>query len=501
MGLLGFPGVGWLFAGFPFTATAMLLVGPGIAWALIPLAFTPFANGPLRGVGWHAELVWLPASTLLSTALLYRTHRRRRLRLLGTPPRKRRGRRSYRTRVAVSIGVIGLVLITLPFVPAVAGVGGSSVRYSYQTRFTREVTGQFVATPRGTIKLFAWRDPQERFPADALRLHAADVDGLRVRSAAVDDPAAYRLFDVDGRPISLLVRRQSPRELLLAPAHQLAPGRYVFTASREGMFGGRDFAYIRVVAAGQPISVVSRRPHGTAPAVADAVPPIGATLLALVFALLLARSFLRRPAGQKALWAAGFTLFAVAAASEAAAQRAGWSPGLFRAYYLTGGVLTVAYLGSGSAWLLLPRRVRDALLGALVVATVAAVVTVLLAPVDGGVLAATHSGRPPANAALGGHAFVWAIVLNSLGTLFLVGGSLLSIARRQRVRANVWIGLGAVVVAASTGLSRAGDTSLVYVGELIGIALMFCGFALTSSVPRQVRRVVEPPPQAAAAAR
>src|SRR5439155_25712139 len=128
------------------------------------------------------------------------------------------------------------------------------------------------------------------------------------------------------------------------------------------------------------------------------------------FALLLARSFLRRPAGQKALWAAGFTLFAVAAASEAAAQRAGWSPGLFRAYYLAGGVLTVGYLGSGSAWLLLPRRVRDALLGALVVATVAAAVAVLLAPVDGGVLAATHSG-PPANAALGGHAFVWAIAL------------------------------------------------------------------------------------------
>src|SRR5438093_6362622 len=211
MGLLGFPGVGWLFAGFPFTATALLLVGPGIAWALIPLAFTPFANGPLRGVGWHAELVWLPASTLLSTALLYRTHRRRRLRLIGTPPRKRRGRRSYRTRVAVSIGAIALVLITLPFVPAVAGVGGSSVRYSYQTRFTREVTGQFVATPRGTIKLFAWRDPQERFPADALRLHAADVGALRVRSAAVDDPAAYRLLDVDGRPISLVVTRRSPR--------------------------------------------------------------------------------------------------------------------------------------------------------------------------------------------------------------------------------------------------------------------------------------------------
>jgi hypothetical protein len=487
MGLLGFPGVGWLFAGFPLTATMLLLAGPAIAWAAIPLAFTPFANGPLRHVGWQAELIWLPASTLLSTALLYRAHRRRRQRLFG-PPGSRRRRRSYRTRVAVSIGAIGLLLVALPFVPAVAGIGGSSVRYSYETGLTREVTGQFVATPRGTIKLFAWRDPQDTFPPDALRLHAADIRALRVRAAAVDAPTAYRLFALDGTPVPLVVRRSSARELLLAPARPLSAGRYVFSASHEGMFGGRDFAYLRVVAADQEVTAVSHRRDTRVPAVANALPPIAACLLAAAFALLLLRSLLRRPAGQKALWAVGFALFALAAASEAAAQRAGWTPGLFRTYYLAGGVLTVAYLGCGSAWLLLPRRARDVLLGALLAATAAAIVTVWLAPVNGAVLAATESGRPPANSALGSHAFLWAITLNSVGTLFLVGGSLLSIVRRQRVRANVWIACGALVVAASTGLSRAGDTSLLYVGELIGIALMFCGFVLPSTIPARTAR-------------
>jgi cbb3-type cytochrome oxidase subunit 1 len=487
MGLLGFPGVGWLFAGFPLTGTVLLLVGPGLAWAVIPLTFTPYANGPLVGVGWQAELVWLPASTLLSAALLYQAHRRRRLRVLGAPPRRRRGRRSYRTRVGVSIGAIGLLLVTLPFLPAVAGIGGSSVRYAYQTGFTREVTGPFVVTPSGTIKLFAWRDPQERFPTDALRLHASDVHALRVRAAAVDDPHAYQLFEVDGRPVPLLVQRTSPRELILAPARPVEPGRYIFAASREGMFGGRDFAYLRVVSPGEPVTAVSSRPRAGTPAVADAFPPVAAALLAAAFAFLLMRSFLRRPGGQKALWAAGFILFAVAAASEALAQRAGWSPGLFRTYYLAGGVLTVAYLGSGSAWLLLPRRARDALLGGLVVATAAAVATVLLASVDAGALAATSSGEPPANGALAGHAYLWAIALNSLGTLFLVGGSLLSIARRQRVRANVWIASGAIVVAAATGLSRGGDTSLVYLGELVGIALMFCGFTVAVPARRPAR--------------
>jgi hypothetical protein len=137
--------------------------------------------------------------------------------------------------------------------------------------------------------------------------------------------------------------------------------------------------------------------------------------------------------------------------------------------------------------MLLPRRGRDLLLGGLAVATVAAVTTVLLAPVDVPGLAAAHSGQPPANGVLGGHAFLWAVVMNSIGTLLLVGGSLLSIARRQRVRANVWIAAGAFTIAAATGLSRTGDVSLVYLGELIGIALMFCGFTLPAPKPKRVR--------------
>jgi hypothetical protein len=105
-----------------------------------------------------------------------------------------------------------------------------------------------------------------------------------------------------------------------------------------------------------------------------------------------------------------------------------------------------------------------------------------------------------ANGVLAGHAFLWAVVMNSVGTLLLVGGSMLSIARRQRVRANVWIAAGALTVAAATGLSRTGDTSLVYLGELVGIALMFCGFTLPAPAPKRVRES-EPAPRPAVAAR
>jgi hypothetical protein len=141
----------------------------------------------------------------------------------------------------------------------------------------------------------------------------------------------------------------------------------------------------------------------------------------------------------------------------------------------------VAWLGAGSAWLQLPPRARDALLGGLLVATAAAGVAVALAPVHAGALAHAASGAPPANSALGGHAFIWAICLNSIGTLFLIGGALYSIVRRRRVRANLWIAGGALVLALATSMTRAGEYSFVYLGELVGIAMMFAGFNLAGA--------------------
>jgi hypothetical protein len=272
----------------------------------------------------------------------------------------------------------------------------------------------------------------------------------------------------------------------------------MFVATHQGMFGGRDFAYLTVVRPGEPVTPISSSGKGSVPQIADSLLPVAAALVALLFVLLLARSYWQRPAGQKALWAAGFAFFAVATVCEAVAQRVGWTPALFRSYYIAGGVLTVVYLGAGSAWLLLRPRARDVLLGALAVGSIAAAVSVWLAPVNERMLATTVSGRPPDNGALVGHAFLWAVVFNSAGTAVLVGGSLYSIARRRRVSANAWIASGALVVALATGLSRTGDYSLVYLGQVVGIALMFCGFTFAGRKiePRPALKSEPSPPRA-----
>jgi len=46
----------------------------------------------------------------------------------------------------------------------------------------------------------------------------------------------------------------------------------------------------------------------------------------------------------------------------------------------------------------------------------------------------------------------------------------------------------ALVVALATGLSRTGSYSFVYAGELVGIALMFAGFAFVGKQPRRAPR-------------
>src|SRR5204863_3847577 len=138
-----------------------------------------------------------------------------------------------------------------------AGVGSSAVRYSFQPRFTSEVTGQFLHTPSGTVKLFSWSDPQDPYPPDALRLHGGEVRTLLIRAAAVDRPGAYQLFDLGrGSRVRLAVERRSPRILALAPARRLTPGRYVFVTTHEGMFGGKDFSYVKVVRPGESVTAI-----------------------------------------------------------------------------------------------------------------------------------------------------------------------------------------------------------------------------------------------------
>jgi hypothetical protein len=213
--------------------------------------------------------------------------------------------------------------------------------------------------------------------------------------------------------------------------------------------------------------------------------PVCSAIVAMLFAARLGGGALARPAPHRIAWALGFALFAGGSAAEAYGASYGWNEVAFRLYYLLGGVLAVALLGLGSAWLHLPRSWALVLTGAVAACVPAAAITVLSASVDPSALGVARL-RPPPNDALHGLAFLWAIALNTFGTLLLVGGSLRSLHRRIRVTSNALILAGVLAVALSGTLTRVGSYADVYVAQLVGLGLMFAGVELAGR-PRGAR--------------
>jgi hypothetical protein len=208
--------------------------------------------------------------------------------------------------------------------------------------------------------------------------------------------------------------------------------------------------------------------------------PVATALIAAAFAARLGGGALARPAAHRAYWALGFACFAAGAAAEAYGASYGWSPVTFRIYYLTGGVLAVGLLGLGAICLHARHAASLLASGAILATCAAAAVAVLSARVD-----VTHLAegglRPPPNDALTGHAFLYAVALNTAGTLALLAGIVRSLRRRERSLANLLIGAGVLVVASSGTLTRLGDAYGIVLGaQLAGLVMIYAGFELAT---------------------
>jgi hypothetical protein len=208
--------------------------------------------------------------------------------------------------------------------------------------------------------------------------------------------------------------------------------------------------------------------------------PVATALLAAAFAARLGGGALARPSAARAFWALGFACFAAGAAAEAYGAAYGWSAVTFHIYYLTGGVLAVGLLGLGATWLHARRDVALLTTGAVLATSAAAVIAVLTAGIDTAFLAGGGL-RPPPNDALTGRAFLYAIALNTFGTLALLAGIVRSLRRHERPLANLLIGAGVIVIAGSGTLTRIGDAyGFVLGAQLVGLVMIYAGFELAT---------------------
>ncbi len=193
---------------------------------------------------------------------------------------------------------------------------------------------------------------------------------------------------------------------------------------------------------------IRRVARGYYAAAVEAILAFGAALVALRLAGLLSSRWRQRREPRLALWSAGLAAYALGAAAIAWGAAGGWNEGVFRAYYLFGGLLTAALLGAGS---LAGAGARAAVPAALVYTGLAAGVALavpLEAPVGGTSIpeAQQHLALFPAR--------ILAILGNVAGSLALVCVAIVGFRRRPLGNALLLAGFG--LAAAGTALAGLG---------------------------------------------
>ena len=214
--------------------------------------------------------------------------------------------------------------------------------------------------------------------------------------------------------------------------------------------------------------------------------PVISAICSFVFAVLIFKRWTKKKGSHLLLWAIGIVMYGIGGLCEALNSSIGWSSVVFRLWYMFGAVLVAAWLGQGTMYLLLNRRVAHVLMAILLIASIYGMIRVLTAELDPSLM----TGGINEGNELSGHAIVTPGVrtltpfFNSYGTVALVGGALWSAIifwRKKifphRALGNVLIAVGALFPAFGGAFSRLGIPNLLYIAELLGVILILFGIS------------------------
>ena len=223
--------------------------------------------------------------------------------------------------------------------------------------------------------------------------------------------------------------------------------------------------------------------------------PLSAAAVSGVFAAIVLRRSLDRQRPHELAWGIALLMFAGASFAAAMGILGGWSGFKFRTYYLFGAIINVPFLGLGTLYLLVPRKVAHAAAAIVIVASIYAAGAVFTAQLDTSGLNVTGS-IPPGSKVVPEAVRTLSRYFSYAGFFVVVGGALASawrlsrsrgVAARRLASANILIATGTFVVAVASGFARYGGGSVFAVGLLAGVTLMFVGFMRTLIQP-------QPPP-------
>ena len=221
-----------------------------------------------------------------------------------------------------------------------------------------------------------------------------------------------------------------------------------------------------------------------------------AALAALLAAIFIFDQQLHRPRPHKLMWTLGLLFYGLAAGADFLGALGGWTIGEYKAWYFFGGVLTAAFLGLGSLYLLAPRRVGHiATTIAVVIGLYAAARILFFAPFSAADIQtlATASSDYVTNVRafkpLPSDLEVAAVVMNIPGALLLFGGAAWSALQFWRKRAGAYrlasmvlLALGSVFPSILTGLQALGNSSGAALGEFLGALCLLAGLLISLDV-------------------
>jgi len=201
--------------------------------------------------------------------------------------------------------------------------------------------------------------------------------------------------------------------------------------------------------------------------------------MAAVFAASLFRRWSVKRSPHLWWWAVGITTYGLGTALESAVTLGGNTVTLTKSWYIAGALLGGYPLAQGSLYLSWSRRLANRLTVISATFVVVASVLVVLSPVNLGAL----EPHRPSGAVLG---WSWVRLMtpfvNLYAVFFLIGGAILSAWRHYRYRGhsyraagNALIAIGAILPGIGGSMAKAGMVEALYVGECVGLVLIWLG--------------------------
>ena len=210
--------------------------------------------------------------------------------------------------------------------------------------------------------------------------------------------------------------------------------------------------------------------------------PILTTIFSIYFVIEIYNHYQYRKTKYLMWWTIGVLTFGLGTLAESINVLFGWNEWNLRYWYIVGALLGGFPLAQGSVYLLMKPRFANITTYLFVTLILVAGVTVILTPI---ILPEGFDGK------LTGKVFEWqwvrlfSPVINLYAFIFLVGGALYSAyryygLRNQEVRfkGNIFIAIGGLLPGIGGTFTRFGYVNVLFVTELIGLLLIYYGYAI-----------------------